>query len=76
MSTKVDSTRVSTVVLESIIEFIEDHDDPAVTVSEVADGVDGIDHEQAKYRLQKLADSGQIHKKKIGASAAIWYVRG
>jgi len=63
-------------VLDSIEDFIRTHEDPAVTVSEVAAGVDGIDYEQAKYRLQKLAKQDRVHKKKVGSAAAIWYPKG
>jgi len=63
-------------MLDSIVEYMRTHDDPAVTVSEVAAGVDGIDYEQAKYRLEKLAKQDRVHKKKVGSAAAIWYPKG
>ena len=76
MSAQQQTRGVSPAVLDSIEDFIRTHEDPAVTVAEVAEGVDGIDHEQAKYRLQKLVNEGRVQKKKIGASAVMWYQKG
>jgi len=70
------STRVSKAVLDEIVVAMHDHDDPGVTIAEVAEAVDGIDHEQAKYRLQKLNKQGRVQKKKIGAAAAVWFPEG
>jgi len=76
MSAQQQTRGVSPAVLDSIEDFIRTHEDPAVTVSEVAAGVDGIDYEQAKYRLQKLAKQDRVHKKKVGSAAAVWYPKG
>ena len=76
MSADTQQRGVSKVVLDRIIDFIHDHDDPGVTVADVADGIDCLDHESAKYRLQKLANQNRVYKKKTGASAAIWFPKG
>lgn len=51
-----------------VLAAVQDHT-PAAT-SEVASDL-GIARQSADYRLQKLADEGRIHHKKIGASA-VW----
>ena len=70
------STRVSNAVLDEIVQFIHNHDDPGVTVAEVASGIDALDRSQVKYRLKKLEAAGRVRKKVIGASAAIWFPVG
>lgn len=77
MSPRTESTGVSNIVLDEIMQFIRDHDDPGVTIAEVNNAFDGIDgHDAAKYRMQKLEQQGRVYKKKTGASAAIWFPQG
>jgi len=73
MSAESQSRGVSKSMLDRIMTFIREHDDPGVTVAEVADGVDSLNREKAKYRLKKLARQDRVYKKKTGASAAIWF---
>jgi predicted transcriptional regulator len=49
-----------------VLVAVRNHN-PAAT-SEVADDL-GIARQSADYRLRKLAEEGQVHRKKIGASA-------
>lgn len=77
MSATTDSKGVSNAVLDEIMQFIRDHDDPGVTVAEVNAAFDRIDdHDAAKYRMQKLEQQDRVYKKKTGASAAIWFPQG
>lgn len=77
MSAQTQSTGVSKAVLDEIIQFIRDHDDPGVTIAEVDAAFDKIkDHDAAKYRMQKLESQGRVYKKKTGASSAIWFPKG
>jgi len=60
-------------VLDEIVEFIQNHDDPGVTISEVANNFDELDRDQVKYRMKKLVEQDRICKKRTGASSAIWF---
>ena len=53
---------------QAFLEAVQDHE-PAAT-SEVAEAV-GIARRNAHYRLEKLADVGQVTKKKVGTSL-VW----
>ena len=53
---------------EAFLEAVQEHK-PAAT-SEVAEAV-GIARRNAHYRLEKLADAGQVTKKKVGNSL-VW----
>lgn len=53
-----------------VIAAVRDRE-PAAT-SEVADEL-GVTRQSADVRLRKLADAGQVSRKKIGA-AAVWWV--
>ena len=53
---------------QAFLEAVQDHE-PAAT-SEVAEAV-GIARRNAHYRLEKLADAGQVTKKKVGTSL-VW----
>jgi len=63
-------------MLDRIIQFVREHDDPGVTVAEVAAGIEELTHEEAKYRLSKLESQDRVYKKKTGASSAIWFPKG
>jgi len=76
MSVESSPTRVQKAVLDEIVTVMHEHQDPGVTIAEVAAEIEEIDHEQAKYRLQKLNKQGRVRKKKIGAAAAIWFPEG
>jgi repressor of nif and glnA expression len=64
------------VVLDRIMRFIREHDDPGVTIKEVAEEFDELDHSAAKYRMGKLESQGRVRKKPTGASSAIWFPEG
>lgn len=57
---------------EDVIAAIRAHS-PAAT-SEVADDL-GIARQSADYRLQKLANAGQVNHKMVGGSA-VWTLPG
>jgi hypothetical protein len=60
-------------VLDEIETFILTHDDPGVTIAEVAAAFDDLDRDKAKYRMEKLEQQDRVYKKVTGASAAIWF---
>jgi predicted transcriptional regulator len=53
---------------DAFLEAVQEHE-PAATI-EVAEAV-GIARRNAHYRLEKLADAGQVTKKKVGNSL-VW----
>jgi len=73
MSATTRSNGVSEMVLDEIETFILTHDDPGVTIAEVAAAFDDLDREKAKYRMEKLEQQDRVYKKVTGASAAIWF---
>jgi len=56
-----------------LVQKIEEHEDPFVTAREVGD-MFGVSRQTAYKHLQRLSESGQIEKKKIGSSAVIWWL--
>ena len=60
---------------EAVLEFIRRHPDPVLTASEVADAFD-ISNQAANRRLRKLHHRGDLHRKKVGGSAVIYWLRG
>jgi len=73
MSATTRSNGVSEMVLDEIETFILTHDDPGVTIAEVAAAFDDLDRDKAKYRMEKLEQQDRVYKKVTGASAAIWF---
>lgn len=45
--------------------------EPVLTAAEVAKGVD-LSESAVNYRLNQLADTGAVTKKKAGARAVVW----
>lgn len=59
---------------ESILNFVQDHEDPCVTAGEIAAEF-GVTNEAVNYRLNQLKQEGKVQDKKVGASAKIWYLK-
>jgi Fic family protein len=57
---------------EEIVAYVERHDQPFITATEVAEKA-GFTRQTAHKRLQELSETGKVQKKKIGASAVIWW---
>jgi len=53
--------------------YFEDADLPVLTASEVADEL-GCSRPTAYQKLETLVEQGDLHKKKVGARAAV-YIR-
>jgi len=60
---------------DEILCFLREHDDPALTASEVAGEFD-VTPSAARYRLGQLEEEGRVRGKKVGASSKIWYPVG
>lgn len=60
---------------EEVVSFVREHKEPAVTASEIAENF-GATGRAARYRLKQLEEAGEVHSKKVGSSAKIWYVVG
>jgi len=58
---------------EELLDIIREASDPFVTASEVGEAA-GVTRQTAHQRLQQLRDDERIRKKKIGASAVIWWI--
>lgn len=54
-----------------ILNVIRKSDDPVVTTSEVAEGVD-VTRQAALYRLDNLKERGILEKKEVGASVVFY----
>ena len=59
----------------AVLEFIRKHPDPVVTAPEVAEAFE-ITNQAANKRLRNLHDRGDVHRKKVGGSAVIYWVGG
>lgn len=70
-----NATRVQKMNPEDVLSFVREHEDPAVTATEVAEAF-AVTSRAANYRLNQLEDRGKVRSKDVGASAKIWYVCG
>lgn len=59
------------VTLDSVISVFKNADLPVLTASEVADELD-CSRPSAYNKLEELAESGEIYKKKVGARAVVY----
>jgi len=61
------------VTLDDVLSVFKQADLPVLTASEVAEELD-ISRPSAYNKLEELVEKGEIHKKKVGARAAV-YIR-
>ncbi|WP_458188958.1 helix-turn-helix domain-containing protein [Haladaptatus sp. NG-WS-4] len=59
------------VTLESVLSVFEDVEIPVLTATEVADELD-CSRPSAYNKLETLVEQGELHKKKVGARAAVY----
>jgi response regulator of citrate/malate metabolism len=64
---------VEEVTLDAVLAVFEETDLPVLTASEVADEV-ACSRPAAYNKLETLVERGDLHKKKVGARAAV-YIR-
>jgi len=63
---------VETVTLESVLSVFEQAEAPVVTASEVAEELE-CSRPSAYNKLNDLAERGELHKKKVGSRAVVWW---
>ena len=63
---------VETVSESEVLDALIDADDPVLTVGEVAESID-TSPDTARRRLQSLHESGDVHRKEVGARAVVWW---
>ncbi|TKX86469.1 response regulator of citrate/malate metabolism [Halorubrum sp. SS5] len=59
------------VTLDSVISVFQNAELPVLTASEVANELD-CSRPSAYNKLEELVESGELHKKKVGARAAVY----
>jgi response regulator of citrate/malate metabolism len=59
------------VTLESVLAVFEDTEIPVLTATEVANELD-CSRPSAYNKLETLVEQGNLHKKKVGARAAVY----
>ena len=64
---------VEQVTLDSVLDVFDREEVPVLTASEVADELD-CSRPSAYNKLEELVERGELHKKKVGARAAV-YIR-
>lgn len=64
---------IEQVTPETIIQVFEQSKVPVLTATEVAEKLD-CSRPSAYNKLEKLVEQGELHKKKVGARAAV-YIR-
>jgi len=64
---------VEQVTLESVMDVFDRQEVPVLTASEVSDKLD-CSRPSAYNKLEDLVERGKLHKKKVGARAAV-YIR-
>ena len=60
---------------ETILELFRKHPDPSLTAPEVAETFN-VSSQAANNRLKNLYERGKLHRKKVGGSAVIYWLRG
>lgn len=68
-----DGTYAETVTPEDVLALFTDAEPR--TATEVADGL-GIVRRTALNKLNELAEEDQVHKKKVGGRAVVWWISG
>jgi DeoR/GlpR family transcriptional regulator of sugar metabolism len=51
---------------------MDDVDQPFVTINDLVDELD-VQRSGIHKRLQSMRENGEVQKKKVGASAAVWW---
>lgn len=59
------------VTLDDVLSVFDEADLPVLTASEVAEELD-CSRPSAYNKLEALVEQGEIHKKKVGARAAVY----
>lgn len=68
-----DMPRSRTFSNDDVIEFMKNHEEPFVTVGDVAEEM-GVRNSTMHKRLNELNEKGKIKRKKVGASAVVWWL--
>jgi len=58
---------------EKLLRKIREHDHPFVTSSEMAEEL-GVQRQTAYKHLERMSEHGTLEKKKVGGSAAIYWL--
>ncbi|NHX37272.1 MULTISPECIES: winged helix-turn-helix domain-containing protein [Halolamina] len=64
--------RKPTVSDEEILDVFQQSPDPVLTTRDVAEAID-MGRRGTYQRLEDLAESGTIQKKKVGETGAVWW---
>lgn len=64
---------VEQVTLDNVLDVFDRAEVPVLTASEIADEL-GCSRPAAYNKLETLVEGGELHKKKVGARAAV-YIR-
>lgn len=75
IQTVTDAGRPPRVSDDEILEVFQESSDPALIASEVAEELP-IGRRGVYKRLEKLAEDGELERKKIGGRGTIWWLAG
>lgn len=64
---------VESVSPDTVLEVIQQAEDPIVTAKEVGDKL-GCTSEGARQKLLQLQDQGMVARRKVGAGAVVWWL--
>lgn len=64
---------VESVSTDMVLKAIDVSSYPVVTVRDVADALD-CSGETARRKLNQLHDEGEVERRKVGATAVVWWV--
>lgn len=65
--------RTRVFMTDDVLEVMRQSDEPFITVGEITKQVD-VTKKTVHDRLQELVDEGEVHRKKVGARAVIWWL--
>jgi Fic family protein len=60
---------------DDVLEIFQNADEPVFTAVEIAEMAD-VSAPTANKRLKELEQSGQLHRKRVGSRAVVWWLAG
>ena len=58
---------------DEILHFVQRHDCPFVTSSDVAEQFPQVSDRTIRKRLDDLVEQGKLKQRRVGAHAKVWY---
>jgi len=74
MMTAKRGAKMSEPTHEDVYQFVQEQSCPFVTSGDVGDEWPGVSQRTIRERLNDLAERGELHARRVGANAKVWYI--